>query len=425
MFYEGSDNVKQALVLSGGGAKGAYETGCIKALQELNFDFDIVTGTSIGAFNGLLVAQQDYDKLYHLWDTLSIEMVLKDPIHFDLSIESLMKNTSLIKPFVKSFMNNKGADNEPLKQLVRGLFDGQKAKNSPIRYGCCTVQFPQLKPVEISIDDMTVDNIIEYAIASASCFPAFPVHYIDKQGYIDGGYYDNLPIHLAFQMGATQIIAIELNQEATHSYLLNRNNIKFIRPSRPLGGFLDFNRDILDWRIRLGYLDTMKTFHKLKGYQFAFRNDKADLGIAKAFHDAILKYEIENNHHTFNIDDNTPLLKVLMENTYLTQLELEDYFILGLELYMEYYHYQSDKLYCFDDVMKDICQLEINDEDFRHLNLLKKSGEILKDLTNNQIVNYFLSYFYHTEQTQVIPENIFYKEYLLAMFIYCLKTSLE
>ena len=170
MFYEGSDNVKQALVLSGGGAKGAYETGCIKALQELNFDFDIVTGTSIGAFNGLLVAQQDYDKLYHLWDTLSIEMVLKDPIHFDLSIESLMKNTSLIKPFVKSFMNNKGADNEPLKQLVRGLFDGQKAKNSPIRYGCCTVQFPQLKPVEISIDDMTVDNIIEYAIASAEYF---------------------------------------------------------------------------------------------------------------------------------------------------------------------------------------------------------------------------------------------------------------
>lgn len=424
MFYEGSDNVKQALVLSGGGAKGAYETGCIKALQELNFDFDIVTGTSIGAFNGLLVAQQDYDKLYHLWDTLSIEMVLKDPIHFDLSIESLMKNTSLIKPFVKSFMNNKGADNEPLKQLVRGLFDGQKAKNSPIRYGCCTVQFPQLKPVEISIDDMTVDNIIEYAIASASCFPAFPVHYIDKQGYIDGGYYDNLPIHLAFQMGATQIIAIELNQEATHSYLLNRDNIQFIRPSRPLGGFLDFNRDILDWRIRLGYLDTMKTFHKLKGYQFAFRNEKANLKIAKAFHDAILKYEIENNHHTFNIDDNTPLLKVLMENTYLTQLELEDYFILGLELYMEYYHYQSDKLYCFDDVMKDICQLEINDEDFRHLNLLKKSGEILKDLTNNQIVNYFLSYFYHTEQTQVIPENIFYKEYLLAMFIFCLKTSL-
>ena len=33
-------------------------------------------------------------------------------------------------------------------------------------------------------------------------FPAFPIHYIDKQGYIDGGYYDNLPISLALKMGA-------------------------------------------------------------------------------------------------------------------------------------------------------------------------------------------------------------------------------
>ena len=417
-------NVKQALVLSGGGAKGAYETGCIKALQELNCDFDIVTGTSIGAMNGLLVAQQDYDKLYHLWETLTIEMVLKDPLHFDLSIESFMKNTGLIKPFVKSFMNNKGADNEPLKQLVRSLFDGQKAKNSPIRYGCCTVQFPQLKPLEISIDDMTVDNIIEYAIASASCFPAFPIHYINKQGYIDGGYYDNLPIHLAFQMGATDIIAIELNQEPTHSYLLSRENIRFIRPSRPLGGFLDFNRDILDWRIRLGYLDTMKSFYRLKGYQFAFRDERIDLKIAKRFHHAILKYEMENNHHTFNIDDNTPLLKVLLDNTYLDHLELEDYFIRGLELYMEHHHYQNDKLYRFEDIVHDIVNLEFNDEDFRHLNLLKKSGEMLKDLTTHQIVNYFLSYFYNTDQPQVIPENIFYKEYLIALFIDCLKTSL-
>lgn len=38
-----------------------------KALQELGYHFDIVTGTSIGALNGLLVAQEDYQKLYELW----------------------------------------------------------------------------------------------------------------------------------------------------------------------------------------------------------------------------------------------------------------------------------------------------------------------------------------------------------------------
>ena len=56
--------MKYGLVLSGGGSKGAYESGCMKALQELGYHFDIVTGTSIGALNGLLVAQEDYQKLY-------------------------------------------------------------------------------------------------------------------------------------------------------------------------------------------------------------------------------------------------------------------------------------------------------------------------------------------------------------------------
>ena len=59
--------MKYGLVLSGGGSKGAYESGCMKALQELGYHFDIVTGTSIGALNGLLVAQEDYQKLYELW----------------------------------------------------------------------------------------------------------------------------------------------------------------------------------------------------------------------------------------------------------------------------------------------------------------------------------------------------------------------
>lgn len=40
--------MKRALVLSGGGSKGAYEAGFLLAAKELNQHFDIVTGTSIG-----------------------------------------------------------------------------------------------------------------------------------------------------------------------------------------------------------------------------------------------------------------------------------------------------------------------------------------------------------------------------------------
>ena len=44
--------MKRALVLSGGGAKGAYQLGVYKALKRLGIKINIITGTSIGAING-------------------------------------------------------------------------------------------------------------------------------------------------------------------------------------------------------------------------------------------------------------------------------------------------------------------------------------------------------------------------------------
>lgn len=52
-FFE-RNNVRRAVVFSGGGAKGAFEIGVWKALNALGYYADIVTGTSIGALNGAL-----------------------------------------------------------------------------------------------------------------------------------------------------------------------------------------------------------------------------------------------------------------------------------------------------------------------------------------------------------------------------------
>lgn len=52
--------IKKAVVLSGGGAKGGYQIGVWKALREIGFKPDIVTGTSIGALNGALMAMGKY-----------------------------------------------------------------------------------------------------------------------------------------------------------------------------------------------------------------------------------------------------------------------------------------------------------------------------------------------------------------------------
>lgn len=66
---------KLGLVLSGGGAKGAYHVGVIKAIQELGIQIDMLSGASIGALNGAVLLSADTQKqgllnLETLWEKL-------------------------------------------------------------------------------------------------------------------------------------------------------------------------------------------------------------------------------------------------------------------------------------------------------------------------------------------------------------------
>ena len=70
--------MKMGLVLSGGGGKGAYELGVWKALVEMKLDkyIEVISGTSIGAFNAALFAQGDMDNAQALWDEVTMEKLV-------------------------------------------------------------------------------------------------------------------------------------------------------------------------------------------------------------------------------------------------------------------------------------------------------------------------------------------------------------
>lgn len=69
---------KIGLVLGGGGAKGAYQIGCWKALRESGFvNFDAIAGTSVGALNAVLVAQDEFGKAESIWHDMSFGRVLR------------------------------------------------------------------------------------------------------------------------------------------------------------------------------------------------------------------------------------------------------------------------------------------------------------------------------------------------------------
>ena len=82
--------MKRALVLGGGGSKGAYEIGVWKALDEMQQQFDLVCGTSIGAMIGVLYVQHDYPKAYDLWKDLKVEDIMVNGVNLDKDIELIM-----------------------------------------------------------------------------------------------------------------------------------------------------------------------------------------------------------------------------------------------------------------------------------------------------------------------------------------------
>ena len=59
------------LILSGGGAFGAYEAGVVSALPRFGIDYDVVCGTSIGALNAYMIATAQYTRLRDLWLNLA------------------------------------------------------------------------------------------------------------------------------------------------------------------------------------------------------------------------------------------------------------------------------------------------------------------------------------------------------------------
>lgn len=58
---------RRAVVLAGGGSRGAYQIGVWRAMQELGISYQIVTGTSVGALNGAMLVQGDYEPARRMW----------------------------------------------------------------------------------------------------------------------------------------------------------------------------------------------------------------------------------------------------------------------------------------------------------------------------------------------------------------------
>ena len=192
--------MKKGLVLAGGGSRGAYQIGVWQALRELDFQIQAVAGTSVGALNAAMVAQDDFEGALALWERLTTGDVLASGEEAGPFRE--------VKALAGGLLG--GGDATPLYQLARRVLDEEKIRRSPMDFGLVTVRFPDFKPEVLTEEEIPPGKLTDYVLASAACFPTMKSYEIDGRQYIDGGYYNNLPIQIAYRQGARDIIAVDL-----------------------------------------------------------------------------------------------------------------------------------------------------------------------------------------------------------------------
>ena len=252
--------MKRALVLSGGGARGAYQVGVWRALRELEIKIDIVTGTSVGCLNAMLVVQQDYSLAKEMWERLTYQEVISGA-------------TDQRQDAIRAILKGGGADVFALKQTLESVYSPEKFYASPIDFGLVTVEYPSFRPVTLTKSEIEPERLCDYLMASAACFPAFKSWEIEGRRYVDGGYYDNMPLRLAEELGAEEIIAVDLQNFGRVLPLKNPEiPVTLIRHPHcgELGSILEFEPQRARQNLRIGYLDAMKAFGRLEGERFSF-----------------------------------------------------------------------------------------------------------------------------------------------------------
>ncbi|MGE5455947.1 MAG: patatin-like phospholipase family protein [Ignavibacteriales bacterium] len=261
--------MKRALVLSGGGSRGAYQIGVWKALRELNIKYDIITGTSVGALNGAFMVQDNFEEVMEFWSNINFKEVFNDTF---FEKENLNKR-KVIGKYLNDAFFKQGLEIKALEQNLDKYLNEELFFNSSIDYGTVIYDFDNKRPLMIKKSDMEHNKLRDYVIASATLFPIFKKKKINDNYYVDGGYYDNLPINLAIDMGATEIIAVYTGVFGKRKPVKDKNiKITYIVPKSRLGFPAFFDKKVAQRNLKLGYNDTMKVYKKHEGNIYTFKD---------------------------------------------------------------------------------------------------------------------------------------------------------
>lgn len=237
------DRPRLAIVLSGGGARGAYEAGVLKYIREDlagdlggQIHFDIICGTSVGAIAACFMAanadvpSQQGKMLCDRWESLLLEEVVSFGIKDFLRAPATLLGSGNISEMEPGERRLGGiVQTRNLERLVRrmmpwtrirknkeaGHFESLAVSATDIGSGKTVVFVESGKPlppwsVAPFVRAQSVRMGPQHCMASAALPLLFPAVQVDQRFYCDGGLRQNTPLSPALRLGADKVLIVSL-----------------------------------------------------------------------------------------------------------------------------------------------------------------------------------------------------------------------
>ena len=188
----GAADAPVALILSGGGAKGAWEAGVAAALVERGVPVRLVAGSSAGALNAAMVADGRLDRLQALWRTVTREQVYT--LRPSVVLSGLLPGV-----FTLLALDRAGSllDPAPLRALITEAIDFERIRASPVEL--LIVATDLLRYDKRAFDNRTVS--VDALMAATAVPGAFPPVRVDGVPLVDGGLTGRAPVLEALALG--------------------------------------------------------------------------------------------------------------------------------------------------------------------------------------------------------------------------------
>ncbi len=269
---------KLGLCLTGGGARGSYQVGALKALEELDIlaSVKVYSGTSIGAANAAIVASTSVKRLIEVWMDLAEDDIPKNDapfivkkdgrrntLNFERGIYSMRAFEKLLLEAIDferlkdqevyATISHGGAKDEGLFQVFKSSYAQRFKKEGKGYY----------MPLN-AFDKEKVQKII---VASCSIPFFFAPVLLEERKYYDGGMFDNMPYTPLVECGCDEVIIVHLHKYRFSQPKHEAEGVKFhdIMPLKSaLGRVMKFSKANSEKLYQLGYEDTLAYFKALR-----------------------------------------------------------------------------------------------------------------------------------------------------------------